>query len=191
MIYGSWDAERVRIFCQFGPFFTLLPPQQPRKLEIWKNGKQPWRYYHFKRVYNKWKSYDIWFLIYWARKTKVFVILDHFLLFDTFKNPKNLNFEKMKREPIDIIILHKCTTNDNNMMYSSWDMKCDRQTFFVVLDRFLPFYPPSNPIKLKFCKTKKGNWRYHHFIKWTKNHDHMLHSSLDMARNGCNCSFSF
>ena len=61
--------------------------------------------------------------------------------------------------------------------------------------RFRPFFallpPPSNPIKLKFCKTKKDNWRYHHFIKWTKNHDDMLHCSLDMARNECNCSFSF
>ena len=38
------------------------------------------------------------------------------------KNPKNLknqNFEKMKKAPGDIIILHKCTKNDNHMIYDS------------------------------------------------------------------------
>ena len=48
-------------------------------------------------------------------------------------NPKNQNFEKLKKTPGDIIILHKCS----------------------------------------------------------KNHDHMLSCSLDMARNGFNCYFSF
>ena len=51
----------------------------------------------------------------------------------TPNNPKNQNFEKLKKAPGDIIILHKCT----------------------------------------------------------KNHDHMLYCSLDMARNGFNCYFSF
>ena len=35
------------------------------------------------------------------------------------KNPENQNFVKMKKAPRDIIILHKCTINDNNMMYGS------------------------------------------------------------------------
>ena len=48
-----------RIFCHFGPFFALYPPN----------------------------------------------------------NPKNQNFEKMKKTPGDIIILHKCTINDNHMMH--------------------------------------------------------------------------
>ena len=35
-------------------------------------------------------------------------------------NPKNLNFEKLKKKtPGDIIILHMCTMNDNQMMYGS------------------------------------------------------------------------
>ena len=36
------------------------------------------------------------------------------------------NFEKIKKPPGDII-LHLCTTKDNHMMYSSWDIKCNRQ----------------------------------------------------------------
>ena len=34
-------------------------------------------------------------------------------------NPENQNFEKMKKSPEDIIILHKCTINDNHMMDGS------------------------------------------------------------------------
>ena len=34
-------------------------------------------------------------------------------------NSKNQNFEKMKKTPGDIIILHKCTINNNHMMYGS------------------------------------------------------------------------
>ena len=44
----------------------------------------------------------------------------------------------------DIIILHMCTINDNHMVYTSWNIEHDRQ-IFVILDRFLPFYPPNNP----------------------------------------------
>ena len=33
----------------------------------------------------------------------------------------NHNFEKMKKSPGEIIILHMCTINDNHMMYGSWD----------------------------------------------------------------------
>ena len=34
-------------------------------------------------------------------------------------NPKNQNFEIMKKTPGDIIILPMCTINDNHMMYGS------------------------------------------------------------------------
>ena len=55
-------------------------------------------------------------------------------------------WKKKKKKPGDIIILHKCTINDNHMIYGSWDMKCTRQTFFLILAicHFLPFYLPNN-----------------------------------------------
>ena len=37
------------------------------------------------------------------------------------------------------IILHKCTINGNYMMCGSWDMKCNRHNFFVILGHFCPF----------------------------------------------------
>ena len=66
--------------------------------------------------------------IYKAWWTESFVILGHFLHFDPPSNLKNQNFEKMKNTAADIIILHLCTTNDNHMMYCSWDMKRDTES---------------------------------------------------------------
>ena len=32
-------------------------------------------------------------------------------------NPENQNFEKIKKTAVDIIILHICSINENNVMY--------------------------------------------------------------------------
>ena len=87
-----------RIFCHFG------------------------RYYHFTHVYHKWWSYDVWLLRNWAQQIELFAILDHFLLFYTLKNPKNQNFQNLKKSPGDTIILHKCTKNHDQMVYCSCNM---------------------------------------------------------------------
>ena len=53
----------------------------------------------------------------------VFVLLPPF-----FNSPKNQNFGKMKKKPGDIFILHICTKNYDQMMYSSWNIVRDRWT---------------------------------------------------------------
>ena len=65
------------------------------------------------------QSYDVRFLRYGVRQTKIFVILGHFLHFYPPNNTKNQNFENMKTPPGDIIPLHMCTINKNHMMYGS------------------------------------------------------------------------
>ena len=113
----------------YGLFFALWPSQKHKKSKFWKNEKN-WKCYHFQLVYHKWRSYDVWFLRYL-----------HFLSFWTIScpltlppqslyNSENPNFEKMKKMPGDIIILQKCTVNDNHIMYGSWYMKHNRQNFF-------------------------------------------------------------
>ena len=59
------------------------------------------------------------------------VIMGHFLPFYTPppKKPKKQNFEKMKKVTGDIIILHKCTKNDNHMRYGS---------FWAIFSSFTP-----------------------------------------------------
>ena len=51
------------------------------------------------------------------------VIIFHFgpffVLLPPPKNPKNQNFEKMKKTPGNIIMLNMCTQNYDQMMYGS------------------------------------------------------------------------
>ena len=70
---------------------------------------------------------------------RIFCHFAPLLPFYPLNNPKNQNFEKMKKPTGDIIILHLCTINDNHMMDGSWDIKHDGQNFFVILNHFLSF----------------------------------------------------
>ena len=83
--YRVRRTERFVILDHFLPFCPLTP----EKSKFWKNEKNTWRHYHFTEVYHKWRSYDVWFLRYWARWTEFFAILDYFLLFYPPNNPNN------------------------------------------------------------------------------------------------------
>ena len=103
----------------------------------------------------KWQSYDLLFLRYGAWWTEFFVILDHFLLFYPPKNLKNQNFEKMKKNPDDIIILQKCTKNhDHIMLYCSWDVAHDGCDYFSFWAIFCPV-TPLTASKMKISKKQK------------------------------------
>ena len=91
----------------------------------------------------------------WSMTDRIFVILDLFLPFYPPNNPKNQNFEKMKKRPGDIIILHKCTKNHDHMLYCSWNMVCDRcNCHFSFWAIFCPFIPLTAQ-KIKILKTWK------------------------------------
>ena len=131
----------------------------------------------------------------WSTTDRIFSHFGPFFAFlhlPPLNNPENQNFEKMEKIPGDII-LQKCTINDNHMIYGSWDMKCTRQNFFVILGHFLSFYPPTSLKNENFKKMKKKKTPGYIIIlhKYTKNHDHMLYYSWDMACDGCNCYFPF
>ena len=126
-----------RIFCYSGLFFAILTA-----LNILKKWRQTWRYYHFINVCHKWQSHHVWFLKYGVQRTTLFVILDRFLPFYPPNNLKNQNFKKMKKTPSNFIIFHRCTINDNHMMYGSWDTEHGRQAeFFVFWTIICPFTP--------------------------------------------------
>ena len=57
-----------------------------------------------------------------------FFILSYFLHFYSPSSPKNRNFKKMEKRSRDIIILHMCTKNYDQIMYGSWDMVRDGRT---------------------------------------------------------------
>ena len=100
------------------------------------------------------------------------------------------SLKKWKKSARDIIVLHKCTINDNHMIYGSWDINCNRQIFFVILGHFWSFYPPNSPKNDSIRKMKTpGDIIILH--EGTKTHNHRLQCSWDMVRDGCNCCFSF
>ena len=107
------------------------------------------------------------------RDRHFFLILGHFLPFYAPNNPENQNFEKNKRSPGDIIILHKSTINENHMVYGSWDMKCDRQNFLSFWTIFCHFTPLTFQ-KSKFLKSEKNALRCHHFTHCIKSYDQLM-----------------
>ena len=149
-------------------------------------------YYYFEHEHHKWKLYDVWFLRYGTQQN-----FSHFRPFFVLLHPLPLTTErikilkKMKKTSGDIIILHKCTINDNHMIYGSWDINCNRQIFFVIFGHFLLFYLPNSPKNENITKLKKTPGDIIILHKCTKNHDHMLQCSWDMACDGRNCYFSF
>ena len=74
------------------------------------------------------------------------VIIFHFWPFLALlpppNSPKNYNLKKMKKIPGDIIILHVCTKNCDQMMYGSWDMVHDRLIAISHFGLFFAFLPP-------------------------------------------------
>ena len=172
----------TELFVILGHFcpLTLLTTQ---KIKILKKWKSSCRHYHFTHVYHKWKSYDVWFFTYGAQQTE-------FCPFTPLTTQKIKILKKFKT-PGDIIILQKCTINDNHLMYGSWDMMHNRQIFFfVILGHILPFYP-TNPKNQNFEKMKKTPRDIIILYKCIKNHDHMLYCFWDMVYDRCNFYFSF
>ena len=82
----------------------------------------------------------------------------------------------MKKTHGDIIILHMCTKNHDQMLYCLRD-----RLLFIILVIFLPFYPLNSPKNenLKEMKKKKEKKTDDNIIlhTHTKNHDHMLYCS--------------
>ena len=108
-----------------------------------KRKKSTWRYHYFTPVYQK-----VW-------QTEIGNYGSFFaLLHPLSKNPKNQNFEKMKKIAGDIIIVHMCTKNHNHMRYGSRDMEWKRQNFLSFGAIFCPL-PPLITQKIKILKKWK------------------------------------
>ena len=90
------------------------------------------------------------------QRTEFFVILGHFLPVDPPNNPKNQNFEKIKKMAGDII-LHLCRYH-KWQSYNVWFLRywAQQAGFFVILGCFLPFYFPNNPENKNLEKMKKA-----------------------------------
>ena len=76
----------------------------------------------------------------WSAQTEFFVI---FYPFTPLKTQNIKNFEKMKKNPEYIIILHKCTKNHDHMLSYSWVMVCDSVIVIFHFGLFFAFLHPT------------------------------------------------
>ena len=83
-----------------------------------------------------------------------FIVLGQFLPFDTPNNALKFWKNEKKKTPVDIIILLLCIANENHMIYFSWDIRHNRQSFSPFWANFLPFDPPNKPKNQNFEKMK-------------------------------------
>ena len=78
------------------------------------------------------------------------------------------------------------------MLYYSWDMVHDRcNCCFSFWPIFCPFTSLTAHKNIDFKKMRKNPGDIIILLYCTKNHDYILYCSWDMARDGCNCCFSF
>ena len=117
----------------------------------------------------------------WCRYIYIFSFQVIFCSFAPLLTPKIKIWKKCKKAPGDSFYMRVpliiCILD---MMYGSWDMKFNRQNYFVILGHFLPFTPLTIQ-KMKISKTKKNPEDIIILHKCTKNHNHPLYCSRDVA----------
>ena len=74
----KYKVRQTEIFVILGYFLPFQPPDNLENQNFKIEKKNTWRHYHFTYLNHKWKSHDIWFLIYGAWQKEFFVILDRF-----------------------------------------------------------------------------------------------------------------
>ena len=84
------------------------------------------------------------------------VIMDHFCPFTLPKNPKNQNFENMKKM-LEISSFYKSVPETTIMRYSSWDMELHRQDSFLSLRAIFCRFTPVTTWKIKTLR----KWKKH------------------------------
>ena len=111
-----WMVPEILSTTNIWSFWSIFLPFYPHnnpKNQNFENMKKPPGDIIILHVSHKWQPYDVWFLRYGVWQTDFFVILDGFLPFYPPNILKNQNFEKLKKTPGYIIILHMCSINQH------------------------------------------------------------------------------
>ena len=99
--------------------------------------KNTWRYHYFTPVYQKSWQYDLQFLTYIQCDRLKLVIMVPLSL----KTKKIRILKIWKTIAGNILILHKCIKNHNQIKYCSWDTEWGIQNFLSFWAIFWPFTP--------------------------------------------------
>ena len=94
----------------------------------------------------------------WRMTDRIFCHFGPFLPFYLSNNTKNLNFEKLKKTPGDIIILHKYNKSNKHMLYCSLDIVGNRCHFYFLFWAIFCHFTSKTASKIKI-KKKKKKWK--------------------------------
>ena len=89
-------------------------------------------------------NHDVWLLRYLAQQTEFLTFWAIFCPLSP-KNPENQNFDKMKKLPGDIIILHKCNLDDNHIDVLFLRYEAQQTEFFCHFGLFFVLLSPPPP----------------------------------------------
>ena len=89
--------------------------------------------------------------------------------------------KKMKKT-LEDIKLKLCTTNDDHMIYGSWDVESNIHNFLLFWAIFCPFMPLTTR-KIKILKKNKKTLYFTISHLCTTNENHMMYVSWDMESN--------
>ena len=135
--------------------------KNPRKSDFWTKEKICCRYHHFKHVYQKPQLYEVQFLRYEVRQSfsSFWAIFCPFNLLPP-NNPKKQNFEGMKKEFGDVIVLNLCNKKHDHMMYAYSDVGYWHRHDFLSFQVIFCSFAPLLTLKIKVWKKRKKNtWR--------------------------------
>ena len=133
-----------------------VPIWKKKKFKI-KLKKNTWSYYF---TYMCTKNYDQMMYSFWDMVQDIcdcyFSFWAIFCPFTSLTAQKiKIKNKKLEKLPGDIIILHMCTKNYDQMMYSSWDISTD----IIVISHFGPYFVllplPLMILNIKILKKRK------------------------------------
>ena len=96
--------------------------------------------------------------------------------FDPPDNPKNQNFEKIKKKHLEILSFYTCVPQMIIQCVVP-EISSTTDRFFVISGYFLPFYPPNNPENKNFEKMKKTSGGIITLNMSTIYENHMMYDS--------------
>ena len=153
-MFKTWCMIDVIVIFHFGVFFAVLLAQKMKNLKKWKKHLEISSFHTSVP-----KIMIIWYIVWEMTSDRCNCYFSFWGIFCPFTCLKNENFTKMKKLLGDIIILHKCTTTHNHMVYCPWDTAGDRcNCNFSFRAIFCPFTSSPSP-------TPGLNWKNKNFKK--------------------------
>ena len=104
---------------------------------------------------------------------------------ELWKNPKNQNFEKVKKKLLEISSFYTCVPK-TTIIWGTVPQFFFYNFFLVIMGHFLPFtlpIPPNNPENQNFEKMKKASGDVIILNLCNKKHDQMMYAYSDMECN--------